>query len=156
MNSSNEILIVSNSDPISGFRVMFEDDGRVAYAYLLAPDGKIVTDVWLYNHGRAPLEPEWHDRSLMPFTNPVDYVKEDIRFIIPTTPSEISVDWDASELFGLTARVHIHGELFGILRPGSKPGRSLLAARNGPCALKMDLADQPVKVLCPLSALCGH
>lgn len=140
-NSSNKTLIASISDPISGFRVMFEDDGRVAYAYLLAPDGKFVADVWLYNRGKPPLEPEWHDRSLMPFANPADYVEEDGRFMIPTKPSDISVDWDASDPSGLTARIHVHGELFAMLRPGSKPGWSLLAVRNGPLALKLGLAN---------------
>jgi hypothetical protein len=33
----------------------------------------IIGDVWLYNHGEAPVEPEWEDPSRMPFANPKEF-----------------------------------------------------------------------------------
>ena len=57
----------------TGYSVIFDDDGRVAYAYLLAPDEHIVSDVWLYNRCESPLQPEWPDQEKIPFANPASY-----------------------------------------------------------------------------------
>ena len=46
-NTSNE-LVLRYDEPDGGRSVVLEDDGRVAYAYLLEKD-TIVSDVWLYN-----------------------------------------------------------------------------------------------------------
>ncbi len=59
-------------DPASSRSLIVEDDGRVAYAYLL--DGKqMIADVWLYNVAPTPDHQDWKDRSQMPFLNPRDY-----------------------------------------------------------------------------------
>jgi hypothetical protein len=51
------------------WQVIVEDDDRVAYAYLVR-DGRIVTDVWLYNRMPAPQRPPWHEPGpVMPFLN---------------------------------------------------------------------------------------
>ncbi|KQQ73778.1 hypothetical protein ASF70_08225 [Rhizobium sp. Leaf321] len=140
MDFRRDSMTASYGDPNSGFSVVFEDDGRVAYAYLLTPDAYIVADVWLYNRVGMSVEPEWHDRNLMPFANPSEFIRHDLSFDFPEAPSDISVTWNASEPLVPTAHVHINGELFGRLRPGSKPGWSLMAAKDGPLALILDQA----------------
>jgi len=56
------------------YSVVIEDDGKVAYAYLLNKD-EIVSDVWLYNQRQTPEQPEWTEKSRMPFLNPRNYAK---------------------------------------------------------------------------------
>ena len=68
------LLKQANSD--TGYSAVFEDDGRVAYAYLLH-ENRIVSDVWLYNRIAAPPEPEWRDRSKAPFANPQGFAASD-------------------------------------------------------------------------------
>jgi hypothetical protein len=46
-------------EPGGDRQVVLEDDGRVAYAYLLERDA-IVADVWLYNIGEDPVD--WQRR----------------------------------------------------------------------------------------------
>src|SRR5262245_34643201 len=122
-------------DPDSAYSVVFEDDGKVAYAYLR--DGtRIVSDVWIYNRGPAPETPEWtlpDARSRLPFTNPVGFVREEPRPSVKN-PSDISARWvyDAETL--AAAEVLIRGTRFALLKPGSKPGWSRLASRDGPNA----------------------
>ena len=48
------------------YEVWIEDNHSVAYAYLVQ-NGRIISDVWLYNHGVSPKTPEWDDPSKMPF-----------------------------------------------------------------------------------------
>jgi hypothetical protein len=62
-------MLVKQANGETGYSAVFEDDGKVAYAYLLSED-RIVADVWLYNRIAAPQEPEWRDRSKAPFANP--------------------------------------------------------------------------------------
>jgi len=62
-------LLLRLDSPDGRLSVMLEDDGRVAYAYLLQ-DGKVVGDVWLYNVVETPERVDWKDRSQMPFLNP--------------------------------------------------------------------------------------
>ena len=128
-------LVSVVDDPDSGYSVQFEDDGKAAYAYL--HDGReIVGDVWLYNCGDAPEMPEWKlpdAGSRMPFTNPVGYVKDEVPPIVRMA-SDVSCSWvhDSSGL--VEVAVLIRGALFARLKPGSKPGWSRLARRDGPIA----------------------
>ena len=62
-------VFVQARHPEAELAVVFEDDGRTAYGYLLR-DSKIVADVWIYNRGPAPEQPEWTDRERAPFRNP--------------------------------------------------------------------------------------
>jgi hypothetical protein len=119
-------------DPESSYEVVFEDDGRVAYAYL-RHEGKIVSDVWLYNSEPAPAQPEWTDRSKMPFMNPEGFVT-DTQPPIPSRPDDVTARWvqDGDQLEAV--EVFLKGELWGKLAPGVKPGWSKGAARVGPLA----------------------
>ncbi|MEQ5777161.1 hypothetical protein J4E05_16685 [Thalassospira sp. NFXS8] len=120
-------------NPDSGYSVVFDDDGRVAYAYLLNESEAIVSDVWLYNCCASPSEPEWKDPEKMPFANPVGFVKANEDFSPVKDISEIRVQWGSSE-GAVKANVFIHDELFAILVDGEKPGWSILATKNGPLA----------------------
>ena len=120
-------------DRESGYSVLVDDDGRVAYAYLLDPNNAIVGDVWLYNRGITPSESEWKDSTKMPFANPIDFVKKDRAFITIRGLSEINLRWGKTNV-GIKVSVFIRNELFAILIEGEKPGRSVLAEKNGPLA----------------------
>lgn len=118
----------------TGYSVVFDDDGRVAYAYLLNEKEAIVGDVWLYNRCVSPSEPEWKDPEKMPFANPVGFVKDDINFSPVKDISEVEVQWESSSEGQVKANIFVSDELFAVLTEGAKPGWSLLAAKNGPLA----------------------
>lgn len=115
--------------------VDIDDNGRVAYAYLLDENGTIVSDVWLYNSAETPQMPEWQDKRLMPFANPIDYVDVEWSAKTPLIENEadVQVTWEV-EGGMLSAYVHLFGELFAVLQSGAKPGWSRLAAKSGPLA----------------------
>lgn len=50
-----------------------EDDGKVAYAYLLKGND-IISDVWLYNQQRTPDTIDWTNKVDMLFLNPKNYI----------------------------------------------------------------------------------
>ncbi len=133
MTSSDETLMSQHVDPDSGFKALFEDNGRVAYAYLFDGD-RIIADVWLYNRGPAPSEPEWRDRSRAPFANPAKYVSAgQPRYV--NEPADVQFVWQRSgDRQETRAFIFLHGELVAELRPGSKPGWSRYAAKDGPLA----------------------
>src|SRR3569623_677993 len=68
-----EILIQFVCEFDENYTVMVEDDGRVAYAYLMEY-GDIIGDVWLYNVDKAPLDDNWAMQPQMPFLNPAQYL----------------------------------------------------------------------------------
>lgn len=130
---SSEPLLIENRAPSGDYSAVFEDDGRVAYAYLCR-DRAIIGDVWLYNHGAAPVEPEWDDPAKMPFANTKEFTSSD--FFEPVKePSEVRFEWIAED--SLTLLIFIRGDLFAKLVPGSKPGWSKLAGNDGPLALRL-------------------
>jgi hypothetical protein len=114
------------------FTIVIEDDDRVAYGYLLQ-DGKIVSDVWLYNCVDAPVRPDWRDRAEMPFLNASDYVNEtaQIRFL---APEKISVQWQTDLAIQPHATVHYQNVLVAQIFPDVKPGCCRAAAKDGPLA----------------------
>lgn len=120
-----------------GYSIIFDDNGRVAYAYLISPENKIVADVWLYNCCKSPSSPEWKYPKKMPFANPIEYVKDEIGFSPVRDKSEINVKWELKEDI-MKAYLFIRGELFAVVAEGSKPGWSNLAKKNGPIAKVME------------------
>ncbi len=89
---------------------MIEDDGRVGYAYLLNQEGKVCGDVWLYNRGPAPKEPEWSDREKAPYANPESYVLPKPMFSLPTSIADFSIEWRHKANGIREARVYIRGD----------------------------------------------
>ena len=47
-------MLIERDNGATGYSAVFEDDGKVAYAYLL-DDGRIVADVWLYNRAAGQI-----------------------------------------------------------------------------------------------------
>jgi hypothetical protein len=70
----NELMLNFQS-PKSTVHLTFEDDGKVAYAYL-KKDNEIVGDLWLYNRCKTPVKPEWKDKKNIPFANSKEYIGE--------------------------------------------------------------------------------
>lgn len=117
----------------SNFSVVIDDDGKVAYAYLLDGD-RISGDVWLYNCGAAPKMPEWLDPQKAPFANARRYVQSE-PFEPVTDDSQIQVEWSQPAKAPLIARIFIREEYHAKLTEGSKPGWCRLAKKDGPLAL---------------------
>lgn len=115
-----------------GYSVVIEDDNRVAYAYLMR-DKKIVGDVWLYNRGEPPNEPEWRDTSMMPFANAREYAREYSIQVIPDLAS-IVVSWLGSKDGLQKVELHVDNEIFAAIAPGARPGWSRNAIKDGPLA----------------------
>jgi hypothetical protein len=111
--------------------VVVEDDGRVAYAYLLR-DGKITTDVWLYNRAPAPEGFDPAERGTPP-RNPAEYC-----VVPPPEPihdeREVEVAWDAPKGQVESVTILIRGAPAARLAPKVLPGWSAGAARDGPAA----------------------
>lgn len=120
--------------------LILEDDGKVAYAYLLV-DGVISGDVWLYNVSDAPEDPEWHDPDRLPFLNPRRFVDEEIFEPINNMDS-VTVKWHDGP-GGRQATLELNGRTHAILRPGSKPGWCRLAVRANALARPLREAESP-------------
>jgi hypothetical protein len=118
------------------YQAVIEDDGRVAYTYLLA--GKeIVADVWLYNRAPSPQFEPWATDGPweMPCLNPSNFVSASA-FHPPASVEDFHVEW-IDQPDGLVARIFLRGDLHAELTPGSRPGWCKLAAKDGPCARKL-------------------
>ncbi|WP_284196150.1 hypothetical protein [Chitinimonas prasina] len=113
--------------------VVVDDDGRVAYAYLLDANGKICGDVWLYNRCAAPVDPEWTSPGNAPFANPMSYVRDVDGFEFPESGREISAEWMCrSDKY--VVKIFLHGKNIAMLEDGAKPGLAYLAKKDGPLA----------------------
>lgn len=113
--------------------VVLEDDGRVAYGYLLEA-GVIVSDVWLYNRGVAPDTPEWTSADAeMPFANSRQYAAQE-PFTHVRDISECWVEWGCYDGEHIAALVRIRDRVHALLAEGEKPGYCRLAHRSGPLA----------------------
>jgi len=114
-------------EPGGNRSLVLEDDGRVAYAYLLI-EGRIVGDVWLYNVAAAPAAIS-ADPEHLPFLNPSGLASDSADWRFDQDPS-VSCRWDAR---GVT--VMGNGVAMARLEPGAKPGWSRYAIEAGPLAM---------------------
>lgn len=121
-------------DARSGYSVIFDDDGRAAYAYLRDSTGKIVGDVWVYNRCQAPAEPEWHDVENLPCANAAAFTKPHLDFGPVEKVSELTIEWDDTPRKQVRARLFKNDLLIAILAEGVMPGWSSMAKKNGPLA----------------------
>jgi hypothetical protein len=124
-------------DAGTGYSLIIDDDGRVAYAYLLNAGREIVGDVWLYNRGPNPQEPEWTERPERPFQNPAGFATEQ-PFEPVSDPAELSVEWRRSTEGAVVADLLVRQQMFAVLAEGAKPGWSRLAVADGPLARVME------------------
>jgi hypothetical protein len=113
-------------DPDTDRKLVVEDDGRTAYAYLLEGE-KIVSDVWLYNCDGVASDPAWDDPSDLPFPNRAAYMTADVVRI--TELSALTAVWDTTG-----ADLRIDGALIARLERGARPGWCRHAAVDGPLA----------------------
>ena len=128
-NFNSEILVEAKSED-SDYIVVFDDNGRVAYGYLIK-NSKIISDVWLYNHNPPPREPEWNDPSKLPFANPITFAS--ILTESPVeAPKDLSFSWEYDENQKLVSvKINIRGETYGLLKPDNRVGWSRLAIKDG-------------------------
>ena len=131
--TNNEGFVAKFVSPLDQTAVVIEDNGRVAYAYMLDRDGRICSDVWLYNRCQTPVEPEWHDQARMPFANPASFTTDNPSFSPPDSPADITVEWGASDRTN-EAKIFLSRKCLAKLRAGMKPGWSAMATRDGPLA----------------------
>src|SRR6185312_2284586 len=115
----------------SVYSIIIEDDGRVAYIYLM--EGRdIIGDVWLYNQAETPEFVNWDDVNGMPFLNPIEYVKENIQPIIDE--SELEVHWTLIDGILEDVYISVCKKRIVKLSPGATPGWSVNVIKNGPLA----------------------
>lgn len=126
------MFISKKCDQLPDVTVVIEETEKVAYAYLRITD-LIVADVWLYNCQESPDTPEWTNRKLAPFANSKEYSKksEITRF---NNETDVFVKWILENNNVTEAHILSCNKLFAILKPGSKPGWCINAAKDSPLA----------------------
>ena len=116
------------------YSLLIEDDGRVAYAYLIEY-GDITGDVWLYNHREAMQQVNWNDQQ-MPWLNPPEYLNAGVSIAPITNESEVRCEWTESKDDGLIeVGIYIRDKFIASITSGSKPGWSVLVIKDGPLGL---------------------
>jgi hypothetical protein len=134
-------LMLNFTSPRGGYVLTFEDDGKVAYAYLkTGHSGAIVGDVWLYNRCPTPPNPEWTDRSNIPFANSKEYTSEEGCLQREVGPDDVRVDWEYEDDKPV-AYVYLFEDLVGVVGVGDKPGYARHATRSGRLARVMEFED---------------
>jgi hypothetical protein len=114
-----------------------EDNGRVAYAYLLR-EKQIVGDLWLYNQEATPQEPEWKNRSKLPFLNPAAFFELSRMSEPLCSVDEIEIVWGGGDDgISTSLQLHLRGQFYGELIVGSKPGWTIAASQDGPLAKRL-------------------
>lgn len=132
-NSKDKDLTLEFKSIAHGISVIFEQDSKVAYAYLLDRE-EVVSDVWLYNVDYAPQNPEWKNHLCdMPFRNSIQYVSCPV-FTPINNQNEISIEWIENNDKNVIVNVFIRGELMGVLQKFCKPGWSKLSSVDSPIA----------------------
>lgn len=114
------------------YSVLIEDDGRVAYAYLLAY-GDVVGDVWLYNQQPAPTYSNWHEQE-MPYLNPVEYIDKKITISPIKAKNEVRCEWTEANDGLIEVAIWLKDKFIAQMESGSKPGWSVLVVKDGPLA----------------------
>lgn len=115
------------------YSIKIEDDGRVAYAYLVE-DGDIIGDVWLYNQQEPPATSFWLPED-MPFLNPKEYLSKDAAIKPIASEDEIRCEWTESKEDGtIEVGIYLRDKFIASVAVGSKPGWSTLVAKDGPLA----------------------
>ena len=125
--------------PCAQYSLVFEDDGKVAYAYLKQA-GAIVGDLWLYNRCPAPPDPEWHDRTRIPFALSRAYLAEGGTLSRAVGATDVLVKW-AYEGETPVAYVYVFEDLLGVVGFGDKPGYARYAVKDSRLARVMQIDE---------------
>jgi hypothetical protein len=124
-------------------KCVVEDNGRVAYAYLIR-DNKMIGDLWLYNQAESPAEPEWRDRTKMPFLNPASFVDVGTMAEPLQSSDDIAAEWElGGDGVATKLALYLHGQLYGILAPMVKPGWCIAVLKDGPLAKRLTPDSSP-------------
>jgi len=116
------------------YSVIIEDDGRVAYAYLMEGEDP-VGEVWLYNQQPAPTNSNWYEQQ-PPYLNTEEYIDRSIRVSPLTNKNQLYVEWTESPDNGaVEIAIYIREKFIAQITSGSKPGWSTLVIKDGPLAL---------------------
>ena len=115
-NKGDIMIFFEKKCPDKIHSLVFEEDDKVAYAYLLK-DGKIITDVWLFNVIESP-------KSLIDASN----------FIRPDREEQIYVGWFIHDEKLQKAFIFIDNVLHATIAPNEKPGHCRLVIKDGPLA----------------------
>lgn len=129
----SQIRLIFTCEFDKAYSVVVEDNGRVAYAYLLFYED-VVADVWLYNQADAP-PGSFLNTDELPALNPSAYIKPDFCIRPVIDPSDIKCEWDEISDGTLEVDILIRDKFIAQLIPGAKPGWSVGVAKDGPLAL---------------------
>lgn len=130
---SDDTVFLAFDEPDGDRSVVLEDDGEVAYAYLLV-DGRIVSDVWLYNAVLPDPDEVWVAKNL-PFQNRASHGADGgVPRLRPE--SDVALDWSQWEV-----AIEIDGILVARMKADIKPGWSLGA--TSPSAFALPLSMYP-------------
>ncbi len=130
-------LMLNFKSPLDSYTLTFEDNGKVAYAYL-KENNSIIGDVWLYNRCSTPDNPEWNDRDNMPFANSKDYMSEKGKIDRAVGVDDVLVDWE-DEQGRPVAYIYLFEDLYGVVGVNDKPGYARFASKDNPIAKVMDI-----------------
>jgi hypothetical protein len=115
------------------YSLQINDDGRVAYAYLYEGED-IIGDVWLYNQQEPPAISFWLEED-RPFLNPKEYLLKEAKVKPIQKETDIRCEWTDSKEDGLIeVGIYLHDKFIAAAAAGSKPGWSVLVAKDGPLA----------------------
>ncbi|MFN0191905.1 MAG: hypothetical protein ACKVP5_07990 [Aestuariivirga sp.] len=131
--NSNEELFRKFGPGPGGEYVFIEDDGSVAYAYLLDCNSSIIANVWLYNREFPSDTKPWNSDTTPTYVNPRPFADSNSRILRPWHGDEISVRWHQGGNSTL-ARIFYKKELFAVLESIEKIGWSKFALEAGPLA----------------------
>jgi hypothetical protein len=130
-SKADEGVLLRFDEAGTGRALILQDDGRVAYAYLLVRE-ELVGDVWLYNVAPAPEDADWKDPSKLPFLNPRSFCRAE------TMPRLDQKDDVKCVWLEAGVEVNLNGVRIARLEVGAKPGWSRLALRPGPLAKPLE------------------
>jgi hypothetical protein len=128
----HDTFLLFFTSPCSKYKLIYEDDGHVAYAYL-RKSRKIIADVWLFNRCPTPINPEWTDLEKAPFANSAEYTLEDGHVTSPILSNDVTVVWKSKEALPV-AYIYVRGDLWAVLGVNDRPGYAKFAKKDGPCA----------------------
>lgn len=133
-------LTLNFFSPCGHYVLTFDDNCRVAYAYLKDNMSRILGEVWLYNRVRAPSCKEWLDKKNIPFANCAEYISPGATVHKQVSRNDVQVDWD-NDGKSVRAYIYIFGDLFGMVGIDDKPGYARHALKDGPVARVMEFED---------------
>jgi len=132
-------MMLEFRSPCAKYSLVFDDDGKVAYAYLKEA-GIIVGDLWLYNRCPTPPEPEWHDRTHIPFALSRDFVADGGRLTRAVGSADVRVKWQY-EADAPVAYVYVFEDLYGVVGVGDKPGYARYVVADSRLARVMQIDE---------------